>query len=43
MEYENKYFKIFEKEYESKFNNYRDENVEEKNIYHWKIKQFQIT
>ena len=30
MEYKNKHFKIFEKEYESKFNDYRDENVEEK-------------
>ena len=33
MEYKNKHFKIFQKEYESKFNDYRDENVEEKNIY----------
>ena len=30
MEYKNKHFKIFEKEYESQFNDYRDENVEEK-------------
>ena len=35
MEYKNKHFKIFEKEYEVQFNDYRDENVEdkEKNIY----------
>ena len=30
MEYKNKYFKIFEKEYEDQFDDYRDENVEEK-------------
>ena len=33
MEYKNKYFKIFQKEYESQFNDYRDENVEEKEKY----------
>ena len=33
MEYKNKHFKIFEKEYEDKFNDYRDENVEEKEKY----------
>ena len=34
MEYKNKHLKIFEKEYEDQFNDYRDENVEgkEKNI-----------
>ena len=30
MEYKNKYFKIFEKEYEDQFDDYRLENVEEK-------------
>jgi len=33
MEYKNKYYKIFEKEYESRFNDYRDENIEEKREY----------
>ena len=33
MEYKNKHFKIFEKEYESKFNDYRDEDIEEKEKY----------
>ena len=33
MEYKNKHFKIFEKEYESQFNDYRDEDVEEKEKY----------
>ena len=33
MEYKNKHFKIFEKEYESQFDDYRDENVEEKEKY----------
>ena len=33
MEYKNKYFKIFEKEYEDQFDDYRDENVEEKEKY----------
>ena len=51
MEYKNKYFKIFEKEYENQFNDYRDENVEEKGKYiknssrntSRKIKQIWIT
>ena len=30
MEYENKHFKVFEKEYENQFNDYRHENFEEK-------------
>ena len=30
MEYKNQHFKIFEKEYENQFNDYRDENIEEK-------------
>ena len=30
MNYKNKHLKIFEKEYENQFNDYRDENVEEK-------------
>ena len=30
MEYKNKHFKIFEKEYEHQFNDYRDEDIEEK-------------
>ena len=30
MEYKNKYFKIFQKEYEDQFDDYRHENVEEK-------------
>ena len=30
MEYKNKHFKIFEKEYEDQFDDYRDEDVEEK-------------
>ena len=30
MEYKNKRFKIFEKEYEDQFNDYRDESVEDK-------------
>ena len=30
MEYKNKHFKIFEKEYEDQFNDHRDENIEEK-------------
>ena len=33
MEYKNKLFKIFEKEYENQFNDYRHENVEEKEKY----------
>ena len=33
MEYKNKHFKIFEKQYENQFNDYRDENVEEKAKY----------
>ena len=33
MEYKNKHFKIFEKEYEDQFNDYRDENVEDKEKY----------
>ena len=33
VEYKNKHFKIFEKEYESQFNDYRHENVEEKEKY----------
>ena len=33
MEYKNKYFKIFEKEYENQFDDYRDENIEEKEKY----------
>ena len=33
VEYENKYFKIFEKEYEDQFDDYRDENVEEEEKY----------
>ena len=33
MEYKNKYFKIFEKEYESQFNDYRDENADDKQKY----------
>ena len=30
MEYKNKYFKTFEKEYENQFDDYRDEDIEEK-------------
>ena len=33
MEYKNKYFKFFEKEYESQFDDYRDEDVDEKEKY----------
>ena len=33
MEYKNKQFKIFEREYEDQFDDYRDENVEEKEKY----------
>ena len=33
MEYKNKHFKIFEKEYEDQFDDYRDENMEEKEKY----------
>ena len=33
MEHKNKHFKIFEKEYENQFNDYRDENEEEKQKY----------
>ena len=33
MEYKNKHFKIFEKEYENQFDDYRNENVEEKEKY----------
>ena len=33
MEYKNKHFKIFEKEYEAQFDDYRDENDEEKEKY----------
>ena len=33
MEYKNKHFKVFEKEYEDQFNDYRDENVEDKEKY----------
>ena len=33
MQYKNKHFKIFEKEYEDQFDDYRDEDVEEKELY----------
>ena len=33
MEYKNKHFKIFEKEYEDQFTDYRDEDIEEKEKY----------
>ena len=33
MEFKNKYFKIFEKEYENQFDDYRNEDVEEKEKY----------
>ena len=33
MEYKNKHFKIFEKEYEDQFNDYRDEDIEKKKKY----------
>ena len=33
MKYRNKHFKIFEKEYEDQFDDYRDEDVEEKELY----------
>ena len=33
MEYKNKHFKIFEIEYADQFEDYRDENVEEKELY----------
>ena len=33
MEYKNKHFKIFEKEYEDQFIDYRDEDIEEKEKY----------
>ena len=33
LDYKNKHFKILEKEYEISFKDYRDEDVEEKNIY----------
>ena len=33
LRYKNKHFKIFEKQFESNFTDYRDENVEEKEIY----------
>ena len=33
MEHKSKHFKIFEKEYEDEFDDYRDENVEEKEKY----------
>ena len=33
MEYKNKHFKIFEKENEDQYNDYRDEDVEEKEKY----------
>ena len=33
MEYKNKHFKVFEKEYEDQLNDYRDENVEDKAKY----------
>ena len=33
MQYKNKRFKIFEKEYEDHFNDYKHENVEEKEKY----------
>ena len=33
MEYKNKYFKIFKKEYEDQFTDYRDENIDEKEKY----------
>ena len=30
MKYKNEHYKIFEKDYENQFNDYRDENIEEK-------------
>ena len=33
MEYKNKHFKIFEKEYENQFDDYRDEDIDEKEKY----------
>ena len=38
MEYKNEHFKIFEKEYEDQVDDYRDEDVEEKELYNKKIK-----
>ena len=37
IEYKNKHFKIFEKEYEDHFNDYRDENIEEKKYINEKL------
>ena len=43
MEYKNKQFKVLEKEYESQFSDYRDENIEEKEKYiNEKLSQFPI-
>ena len=43
MEYKNKYLKFYEKQYESKFNDHRDEDVEEKEKYiNEKLSQLRI-
>ena len=43
MEYKNKHFKIFEKEYEDQFDDYRLENVEEKEKYiNEKLSKFRL-
>ena len=40
--YKNKHFKIFEKEYENHFNDYRDKDVEEKKYINEKLSQLPI-
>ena len=42
MEYKNKHFKIFEKEYEDQFDDYRDENVEEKKYINEKLSNLRL-
>ena len=43
VEYKNKHFKIFEKEYENQFDDYRDEDIDEKEKYiNEKLSQFPI-
>ena len=43
LSYKNKHFKIYEKEYENQYNDYRDEDVEErKNKINEKLRKFRI-
>ena len=42
MNFENKHFKVFDKEYESIFSEYRDEDIEEKKDINEKLNELPI-